>query len=327
MIKQFLDTDAIIRSIQCAFEHPIDLDRSRHRIRGMLTHMPYGSLHIVHDRNRVCFYENANGNIMYLRKNSDQLYLLARKRYLRELLRTIESRKTHSFDSEIWKRQFERLAKLIRDFAAGNLDIARIVLTLKQYAWFSGKYRQKPFSPDERETGLITDQGDHVLSKSEQNIGNSLWRFAVPCHYEEQLRINVQRLVDELASYVANAGQRNQNLFYYRNGSCYWNVPRELEFMNAPGSIWHTYDYRTGYITIHPDFTIMLIDGTLLYWEHEGLLQKPRYRVNASERVAVMRICGSIGQMDLIETTESEGNDHDALAEIIKKRIIPWLWF
>ncbi|MBQ6855658.1 MAG: hypothetical protein IJO13_00985 [Lachnospiraceae bacterium] len=327
MEQQLLEPEGIIRSLRLAFENPINLTHSLQRIRGMLSQLPSEKLYIFHDHGYISFYEQTDFNRRYLRRDSDRLYLLARKRYLRELLHTLDALRKHGYDSPKWNDHFEKLARLIRDYAAGNLDVARIVLTAKQYAWFTGHYRQKPFPIDDDSDPLLIHPDIPVRSKSEQKIGNTLWDFGVPHHYEEQLRINVQRLVDELASDLTEAGQLNGNLFYLQHGSCYWNVPKNLQFINASGSIWHTYDYRTGCITIFPDFTIMLVDGSLLYWEHEGLFVKFSYRVNAMERIGVMRLTDSIGFEKLIETTERESNNKDVLERLIAERILPSLWF
>ena len=396
MIKQYLDFEAIICSLHYSFKILINPSLSAQRIRGMISRLPTESLRIIHNRKKVSFYIYENDNCSYIRKDSDKLYLLARKRYLKELLKTIEVRAKYGYESERFERQFERLAKLVRDFAAGNLDVARIVLNQKQYKWFTGSYkkkqlipkdgekpltipyidctkynfglsagnavrypreknggstvRSKPGQDDKRskpsqddktvvrsksrqEDGTIVrsrsrqEDGTIVRSKSEQNIGNVLWDFAVPIHYEERLTINVQKLVENLAADIEKENHSITNLHYISHGSCWWNLPKEYSGMNASGSLWHTYDYRTGCVHIHPDYTIMLADGTLVFWEHEGLFAKYPYRANASERICIMRYPGGIPMQNIIETTEVEGNNRDALEEIIKTQILPRLWF
>lgn len=396
MIKQYLDFEAIICSLHYSFKILINPSLSAQRIRGMISRLPTESLRIIHNRKKVSFYIYENDNCSYIRKDSDKLYLLARKRYLKELLKTIEVRAKYGYESERFERQFERLAKLVRDYAAGNLDVARIVLNQKQYKWFTGSYkkkqlipkdgekpltipyidctkynfglsagnavrypreknggstvRSKPGQDDKRskpsqddktvvrsksrqEDGTIVrarsrqEDGTIVRSKSEQNIGNVLWDFAVPIHYEERLTINVQKLVENLAADIEKENHSITNLHYISHGSCWWNLPKEYSGMNASGSLWHTYDYRTGCVHIHPDYTIMLADGTLVFWEHEGLFAKYPYRANASERICIMRYPGGIPMQNIIETTEVEGNNRDALEEIIKTQILPRLWF
>ena len=327
MSTDYLDLEAVIRSIRFALEHQTDFIGSIRRVRGMITNLPSTSIQIKHDRNVINFYEKRQSCRSYLRKGSDRLYLLARKRYLMELLKSIEMMQSSQNSPAKWEKQFGRLEQLICDYAEGNLDVARIVLTQKQYAWFTTSYKQKPFVPEPGIEPLITDQGDRVRSKSEQNIGNSLWHFAVPSHYEEALLINVQEIVRRLGADLREANQLKRDLFYYRGNVCYWNVPETLQFMNAKGSIWHTYSYRTGCILIYPDYKIMLANGDVIYWEHEGLLLQFRYRVNASERVAIMRLCGGIDRNNMIETTEAESNDRLAREKIVKTQILPRLWF
>lgn len=327
MNEHYLDSEAIVRSLRIAFSQHTDFNDSIRRIKGMITNLPLESVHIVYDRGRVYFYEQGKTKRVYLRKNSERLYLLARKRYLKELLKMMVMRDTYQCDSEIWDQQFDRLASLIRDFAKGNLELARIVLTPKQYEWFTRSYKQKQYIPEPGTKPLATDHQIIIRSKSEQNIGNALERFAAAYHYEEQLQINVQRIVEELEKDLIKTNQLNGPLFYYRGKTCYWNVPDELQFLNAQGSMWHTYNYRTGCVLIHPDFKIMLSNGDILFWEHEGLIIKFIYRVNSMERIAIMRICGGIDARHIIETTEAESSDKRALEEIIKREIIPRMWF
>ena len=336
MTNQMMEAEAVIRSLRAALEKPDDPAGSLKRVRGMISRLPEERLYIIHNLERVAFYEkrSAGTGISYLRKDSDRLYLLARSRYLRELLQVIErfaarppalsERPSALADRE---RRFEKLAGTIRDLEKGNLDLARIVLTPGQYGWLTGDYRKKKKLTSESDGALRTKQGFVVETKSEQNIGNAFWRFAVPVHYEERIRINVQPLVNALAEDLSKDGRLKGNLFYLRGGTCFWNVPQELSFMNSYGSLWRTYDFRSGCIAIHPDYSIMLTDGAKKYWEHEGLLEQPGYRVKAMERIAVMRISGGIDPLDLIETTERDSNDPERLDEIIRTRILPRLWF
>lgn len=127
------DCNDMIRSLRIAFDHHPDLSMSLKRIRGMLSHLPGGNLQIKHYRGRVSFFEKSGNTSAYLRKDSEQLYQLARKRYLIELMKTMEVVIANPLGSDKWHKQFERVAKLIHDYDAGNLDTLRIVLTSKQY--------------------------------------------------------------------------------------------------------------------------------------------------------------------------------------------------
>lgn len=326
-MKHTMDSKAVIRSLRAAFDCPIDYTKATRRVHGMLSHYPDGSLHVIQNGDSVSFYEYVDNKRMYLSKKSDKLYALARKRYLDMLLQTIELLHETGRESGAWEKQFEKLAKLIHQYAKGNLDLARIVLTNKQYSWLTKQYRKKKIMVKDNETPLTLRNGVTIRSKSEQNIGNALLDLAIPNHYEELLQINVMSLVKELETALSKSGWKNGPLYHYSKGVCYWNVPDNLQHMNASGSIWHTFDYRTGCISIYPDFTVMLIDNSLLYWEHEGLLLNFVYRANASERVATMRICGDVNQSHLIQTTENESNDRDIIDEIIEQQIVSRIWF
>ena len=154
----------------------------------------------------------------------------------------------------------------------------------------------------------------------------------MPLHYEEAMWIYVKPLVDELLRDLIEEqflpkGADDRQLYDWRGNYIRWNVPAKLEWMNAPGSIWRTYDSRTGCIRIHPDFTIMLADGGLLLWEHEGLLTNFVYRMNAGERASIMRLAGNIPRERLIETLEAQANDRQELEQIVETRVLPCLWF
>ncbi|MBQ9015980.1 MAG: hypothetical protein IJ109_07630 [Firmicutes bacterium] len=325
-----LDTNAIINSLRDAFLVPRDYDAIIARLTKTLNRLPKGRLQITHTHNGVFFYLEGR----YLRKSSDLIYSLARRRYCETLLQVIRLCARHQAGTSSnspfltgWARAFEKLERLIRDFSKGNLKLERILLTPQQYTWYYGRYHKKMFPQDPAASVLLIPQGDPVRSKSEQRIGIELHNYAVPCHYEEQLLINVQSLVQSLKAELKQQDQLPRDLYSYQGYSCIWNVPRELSWMNAPGSIWRSYDDRTGCLTLYPDYTIMLADGRLLYWEHEGMLHQFFYRTNALERVEIMQQSGRIPKTCIIETNEQQANDLDVLREIIRNRILPYLWF
>ena len=277
------DADAAVRSLHWALTEASDFSSARQRLHNMISQSANGSLQIFRGKSCVNFYSDRK----YLSKKSNQLYVLARKRYYITLLKTIEQFARLPSNPTKYKKKcddaFAELEKLIRNYAAGNLQLDRILLSRQQYNWYHANFKQKR-PPDYNDFRI--PQGNSVRSKSEQNIGYELDRFAVPCHYEHQLHLNVQRLV----------------------------------------SILEAYDSRTGCITLHPDYTMMLADGSILYWEHEGLILHLDYRKNALERIGLMRIC-NIPDSRIIQTIEAQANDRAACARIIQTRILPYLWF
>ena len=218
----------------------------------------------------------------------------------------------------------DRLKDFICACERGNLDIAKIVLTSKQYKWFRGQFRQKSIDPAK---ALTTAGGLHVRSKSERDIANVTEAFAVPFHYEEQTSIYVHDFVIQLEDKLKRENRLRGPLYSFRGGSVHWNVPPELEWMNAPGSIWKTYYPPTGKITIHNDFTVMPADDEVVIWEHEGLMGDFIYRANASERASVMKYTGTVSKGNLIETYEHDIDTPEKIAAIIEEHILPRLWF
>ena len=326
-----IKSDAIVRSLRDAFLVPRDHTASITRLRNSINRLPGDQLQISRTSTGVFFHVNRK----YLRKSSDLLYSLARKRYCQTLLQVItlwDQRPAVSSPSyprflTSWNKAFGKLDQLIRDFSKGNLELERIILTPQQYAWYRGRYKKKYFSEKHAPMDLIIPQGGPVRSKSEQHIGIELDGFAVPCHYEEQLLIDVQKLVSSLEAELRARNALPQDLYTYHGRSCYWNVPSDLSWMNAPGSVWRSYDSLTDCLRLYPDYTMMLADASLLYWEHEGLMHQFSYRTNALERVEIMRQAGGIPKERIIETNEYQANEPEVLRGIIRDQILPFLWF
>ena len=320
-MKQFLDPEAIITSLEIALSKPFDYPVAARRLNGSISHISGGALHIRKSNNYYRFFEYKDGQQKYLGRSSNRLYELARRKYCGLLLRALKSTFFESNDSKATATS--DLAAFIRLLAAANLDVARVVLTSKQYEWYTKSYKQKA---NNTTPVLNTEGGSRVRSKSEKDIGNELENYAAPYHFEECLRFNVRDLVETLADNL-NLRPQNGSLFHYINGSCYSNVPKELEWMNTDGSMWRSYDTNTGLITIYPDFRIMLADGSFLYWEHEGLVDKFIYRCNASEREIILRYSADVPRANLITTFEKDTLDSMRVGEIIKNEILPRLFW
>ena len=97
--------------------------------------------------------------------------------------------------------------------------------------------------------------------------------------------------------------------------------------MNSPGSIWKTYNPRTGRIYIYNDFKILLAYGGELIWEHHGMCHKFTYRNNAGERVMILKCTQSVTRNNLIETFEYDADSPERLIEILRREVLPRLWF
>ena len=77
----------------------------------------------------------------------------------------------------------------------------------------------------------------------------------------------------------------------------------------------------------YPDFTILLGDGSLLYWEHLGMLSDERYLGGTASKLALYHRNGLTVGDDLILTSDAaDGSiNAEAIARIIEELILPRL--
>ncbi|MGN0701565.1 MAG: hypothetical protein ACI4KL_00065 [Lentihominibacter sp.] len=351
-MKQFISAEAFKRSITEALKEKQDFKPSLKLVRGFLSQTGPGALNISRQGKYFAFRKYEDGRQVPLVKSSAELYRLARKRYLTELLKLLElydavssdglnaSSNSLSVNSSYESRRLgsllnernqalQRLMNLIDNYEKGNLDIGRIVMTPKQYSWYTKPFRHKTI-PEAKNN--ITGGGVITRSKSEKELGNAFEYWAAFYHYEEKMTVYVYELVKALNHqlreyYRINRLNPPSRLYYYSHGTCIWNVPPEFQWMNAPGSVWKTYNERTGNITMYNDFRFMPVDSSTIILEHEGLLDDFLYRNNASERIALLKLTGTLPNENIIETSERETGDAKLIQAIIKRDILPRLWF
>ena len=324
-MKQIIRPDGFINSIEMAFYSNFDVDKAAQRLKKIIANLPPEKLYYGKRNGWIAFYKRADGKQLYLPKESGELYLLARRRYLLLQLDIIEL--TGRRDKKSMERReslIRQLQELIGDFACGNLDIARIVMTPKQYKWFTGPFRHKYIDPS---IAYQSAGGVDLRSKSERDIMNKLEDFAVPVHYEEETSIDVHGLVDSLFRALQEAGKTDGNLFFYSGRACRWRVPKELEWMNTFGSIWATYNHRSGRITIYDDFRIMLACNEMLLWEHHGMCDDFIYRINAAERSMILKYTRTVPRGNMIETFERDVDSPDKITDVLFQQVLPRLWF
>ena len=320
-----LKAEAFCISIEKALERPPDIKASIRRIRKIINGLPDIKLYVSNQENRVTFHSVTNGKQKYISKKNPQIYAIARRRYLLMLLEILQLTDS-SKNSDLIRRRILilKLQDFIQICEKGNLDIGRIVLTRNQYQWFVGTFRQK--QPDKTKK-LVTAGGLPVRSKSEKEIINRCEAFAIPLHYEEQQIIYVNDLVNGLHDDLLRRGELKGKLYSFRNNYIHWNVPPELEWMNAPGSIWKTYYPPNGTIAIFIDIRVMFFDGTIFLWEHEGMMDNFFYRCNSSERASILTFTNTVSKGAFLETYEHDIDSLGKLTGIIEQHILPWLWF
>ena len=320
-----LDSEAFCKSIEIALKDPPDPKGSIERIRKSLNRLPEGPLYVSTKNHNIAFYTKVDGEQKYLSKKSEQIHSLARRRYQSALLEILQlTDSPRKSDIERRAACISRLQEFIRNCSKAGLDIAPIVLTTAQRNWFTGKFKQKYINPD---SPFKTANGIPVRSKSERDVINSYDDFAVPIHYEEQMIINVRRLVDHLERTLVKKGLLQGPLYSFDDKGIYWNVPRELQWMNARGSIWKTFDPPHGTLSIFNDVRGMFADGSLFVHEHEGMMEDFIYRCNSSERSSIIKFTGTVSRDNFIETYEQEIDTPEKANGIVERLILPRLWF
>ena len=320
-----LSPDGFCKSIEIALKNPPDPKRSIERIRKSLNRLPEDSLYVSSQDHNITFYTKVDGEQKYLSKKTKQIHSLARRRYQTMLLEILQL--SDSSRKKDIKRRAACICKLqdfIRGCAKGGLDIAPIVLTKTQRNWFTRDFKQKYINLD---SPFKSANGMPLRSKSERDVINSYDDFAVPIHYEEQMIIDVRSLVDKLERTLLKEGSLKGLLYSFDDKRIYWNVPRELQWMNTRGSIWKTFDPPSGTLAIFNDVRGMFADGSLFVHEHEGMMDDFVYRCNASERSSIIKYTGVVSRDNFIETYEQEIDTPEKAHAIVERLVLPRLWF
>ena len=76
---------------------------------------------------------------------------------------------------------------------------------------------------------------------------------------------------------------------------------------------------------VYPDFTIFLPNGDVLYWEHEGLMQKDGYREDNIKRLNLYFMNGILIPEKLIVTMDSDRLpfDNNVILKVIENFVLP----
>jgi len=97
-------------------------------------------------------------------------------------------------------------------------------------------------------------------------------------------------------------------------------IGNKLEEYNLP------YRYESKIIidgkVYYPDFVIMCPDGSLVIWEHLGLMDDERYKMNAFVKIAEYRKLGYVQHKNLVCTWEEDLEDMNTIDEIIQRFIL-----
>lgn len=286
------------------------------------------NLYVTHEKGYVYFkgYSRESRKAIYLKKDSDRFYNLARRKHLELLIKLLEYKQNP--DSKTIKehiKNVEAIDQLMADFEKARANIPRILLSDEQYEWAKARYKKKRIGQSIRK--YTTPGGVVTRSKSEQKLATRFEYFGIPYRYEMKIRVDVSELVNELEEELRRMGRLKHTLFYYDGNECIWNVPARYAWMNERGSIWKSYDAKANEIIIYPDFIFKLRDGSLLVWEHEGMASDFRYRCNASERIFVLRETGTIAEDNLVFSFEGDISDEAEMDRMIMTHLISRILF
>lgn len=163
--------------------------------------LPPGSLYSTSTSGRTFFYHSHQGKRRGISKEEDLIYALARKKYLKLMIKEhvkvldIAARGIHDRRSRGKSMTVSLpLEKLLNSYVSMGLDLARITCSDRQYQWMKKPYVGNPVNPEARE--YKTHSGIGVRSKSEQSIGNALEKKGIPYRYEQGFRVSVEWMED-----------------------------------------------------------------------------------------------------------------------------------
>lgn len=173
-----------------------ELKNAHGRINASLSKVPDGKIHIVNSGGRVQYYlrkspQEKSG--MYLSKSDkQQIRLYLQKSYDEKVLKILEKEikileqfvRLFSGLDEALQKVYESYPDKSKQFLQ-PIDMSDL---LYEQIWLNTPYTGKTLP--EYSPGFITDNGEHVRSKSELNIANALLKEKIPYKYECPLKVD-----------------------------------------------------------------------------------------------------------------------------------------
>lgn len=229
----------------------------------------HGTLRVATNKGCPQFYhitQKGDTNGTYIPKsNAELIKSLAQKDYNEKCQRILQKLQKQI---DAFSRRFhpEEFIALHTNLGARRDFITPLFLTDEEFAaqWLATPYTRKTISGDVPQ--LVTTRGEHVRSKSECIIADTLARLGIPYRYEAPLKISVGA-----------------------------NSSKQSKCMSA--------DKRT--VTFHPDFTCLNKRTRQEFiWEHFGMMDVANYAKNAVEKERIYANAGFIPGVNFIATTE-----------------------
>ncbi len=173
-----------------------EYSRIKHEIQKRLEKYPEGKIRISNKNGNIQYYLREEGNektgTYISKKDVHKIRLYLRKKYDEETLPLIESelkalkdlaKISDSKILSIRNKYSDHPAEIKKNIIPADVSDADYI-----YEWLSVPYKGKAISEDV--PMFITNNGEHVRSKSELTIANALARYGVPYKYECPLTLS-----------------------------------------------------------------------------------------------------------------------------------------
>lgn len=140
-----------------------------------------GTLYTKKYKSSNIFTEYYKGKERSIGKNKDRIHMLARRKYLSSLIKSMAS--YHKSLKRLAKdikesNSIDNINKLLTDYAALNLDMSKILFSHSEQQWLSQPYERNPAYPEELK--FSTTNEVLMRTKSELIIANRLEHYNIP---------------------------------------------------------------------------------------------------------------------------------------------------
>lgn len=150
--------------------------------------LPDGRLYIKCSKGSYSFYKYVNGKAAGVKKDEDELYMLARKLYIEFIICEMRKRGKLAESDMAEFRSSKRNFSKTMETAFQLLCRKRIMMDKTSYDWCCRKFDSNPKYPEQLK--YKTGEGIKIRSKSERVIANRLEKYMIPYRYEAKLSLD-----------------------------------------------------------------------------------------------------------------------------------------
>ncbi len=257
-------------------------------------------------RERFHYYYKSPGDDRehYVRQSPNlQVWRLQRKRFAKEMVRVLQN------NIDIMQKLAGRL---LPDSEADVLErlprAYRPNVRFRPVPRSSGKYDHA-----KRDVGIRGDQPNRRIPQSENNFKRE--ELTIQTSFGLWVRTRGELAIAELLYSL------NIEFFYER--ALTLNVTRTREYV-AGGKVVKE-EYET-ICTYYPDFTIILPNGEIFYWEHKGLLKRERYAERDRQKTIDYNKNSIFQPHNYIVTEDGPNNDLDLenIKKVVAALLLDW---